>query len=115
MLFPQLPRKTHNFGKNRAFLGKNKWATRSVGKNKKKRIILTKKQENTLIFLQAFSHTFPEKLLFLGKIGGFLGKSGALLGKIPCFWENGNLVKNLVHAPHALKGQKLLAQGTRPG
>jgi hypothetical protein len=22
MLFPQLPRKTHNFGKNRAFLGK---------------------------------------------------------------------------------------------
>ena len=32
--------------------------------------------------LQAFSHTFPEKLLFLGKIGVFLGKIGALLGKM---------------------------------
>jgi len=85
MLFPQLPRKTHNFGKNRAFLGKNKKPTRSAGKTRKKRIILTKKQENTLIFLQAFPHTFPENLLYLGKIGAFLGKTGALLGKIPCF------------------------------
>ena len=84
-VFPQLPRKTHVFGKNRAFLGKNKWATRSVGKNKKKTHNINKKQENTLIFLQAFSHTFPEKLLFLGKIGAFLGKIEALLGKIPCF------------------------------
>ena len=47
-------------------------------KTRKKRIILTKKQENTLIFLQAFPHTFPENLLYLGK-------TGALLGKIPCF------------------------------
>ena len=36
MLFPQLPRKTHDFGKNRAFLGKNKRPTRSVGKNQGK-------------------------------------------------------------------------------
>ena len=54
-------------------------------KTRKKRIILTKKQENTLIFLQVFPHTFPENLLYLGKIGAFLGKTGALLGKIPCF------------------------------
>ena len=85
MLFPQLPRKTHVFGKNRAFLGKNKKPTRSAGKTRKKRIILTKRQENTLIFLQAFPHTFPDKLLYLGKIGAFLGKIEALLGKIPCF------------------------------
>ena len=29
-VFPQLPRKTHVFGKNRAFLGKNKRATLSA-------------------------------------------------------------------------------------
>lgn len=83
--FPQLPRKTHVFGKNRAFLGKNKKPTRSAGKTRKNRILLTKRQENTLISLQAFPHTFPDKLLYLGKIGAFLGKIGALLGKIPCF------------------------------
>ena len=82
MLFPQLPRKTHVFGKNRAFLGKNKKPTRSAGKTRKNRILLTKRQENTLIFLQAFPHTFPDKLLYLGKIGVFLGKIGALLGKM---------------------------------
>jgi len=54
-------------------------------KTMKNRIILTKRQENTLIFLQAFPHTFPDKLLYLGKIGAFLGKIKALLGKIPCF------------------------------
>lgn len=82
MLFPQLPRKTHVFGKNRAFLGKNKKPTCLAGKTQEKnRIILTKRQENTLIFQQAFPHTFPDKLLYLGKIGAFLGKSGALLGK----------------------------------
>ena len=85
MLFPQLHRKTHVFGKNRAFLGKNKKPTRSAGKNKKKSHNINKRQENTLIFLQAFPHTFPDKLLYLGKIGAFLGKIGALLGKIPCF------------------------------
>ena len=85
MLFPQLPRKTHVFGKNRAFLGKNKSLHAQQEKTRKKRIILTKRQENTLIFLQAFPHTFPDKLLYLGKIGAFLGKIEALLGKIPCF------------------------------
>ncbi len=54
-------------------------------KQEKNRIILTKRQENTLIFQQAFPHTFPDKLLYLGKIGAFLGKIEALLGKIPCF------------------------------
>ena len=54
-------------------------------KQEKNRIILTKRQENTLIFLQVFPHTLPENLLLLGKIGGFLGKTGALLGKFPCF------------------------------
>ena len=81
-VFPQLPRKTHVFGKNRAFLGKNKKPTRSAGKNKEKSQNINKRKENTPILLQAFSHTFPEKLLFLGKIRGFLGKSGALLGKM---------------------------------
>ena len=85
MLFPQLPRKTHVFGKNRAFLGKIKSLHAQQGKTRKNRIILTKRQENTLIFLQAFPHTFPDKLLYLGKIGAFLGKIEALLGKIPCF------------------------------
>ena len=83
--FPQLPRKTHNFGKNRAFLGKNKKPTCSAGKTRKNRILLTKRQENTLIFLQGFPHTFPDKLLYLGKIGAFLGKIGGISGKNPMF------------------------------
>ena len=49
------------------------------------------------------------------KIGGSWEKSRHYWEKSHVSWENGNLVKNLVHAPHALKGQKLLAQGTRPG
>ena len=36
MLFPQLPRKAHDFGKNRAFLGKNKRATLSAWENQEK-------------------------------------------------------------------------------
>ena len=36
IVFPQLPRKTHNFGKNRAFLGKNKRATLSAWENQGK-------------------------------------------------------------------------------
>ena len=90
--FPQLPRKLHVFGKNRVFLGKIKSLHAQQGKTRKNRIILTKRQENTLIFLQASPHTFPDRLLYLGKIGAFLGKIGAflgkieaLLGKIPCF------------------------------
>ena len=53
-----------------------------MGKTRKNHKILTKRQENTPILLQAFSHTFPEKLLFWGKIGVFLGKIGALSGKM---------------------------------
>ena len=69
-------------GKIGHFLGKIKSLHAQQEKTRKNRIILTKKQENTLIFLQAFSHTFPENLLYLGKIGGFLGKIRALLGKM---------------------------------
>ena len=84
-------------------------------KQEKNRIILTKRQENTLIFQQAFPHTFPDKLLYLGKSGLSWEKSRHYWEKSHVSWENGNLVKNIVHAPHALKGQKLLAQGNRPG
>ena len=45
-------------------------------------------QEKATIFLQAFSHTFPEKLMILGKKRGILGKIGVFVGKITCFWEN---------------------------
>lgn len=69
-------------GKIGHFLGKIKSLHAQQGKTRKNRIILTKRQENTLIFLQAFPHTLPENLLLLGKIGGFLGKTGALLGKM---------------------------------
>ena len=85
MLFPQLPRKTHNFGKNRAFLGKNKKPTRSAGKNKKKSHNINKKARKYPHFPASLPRTFPDKLLYLGKIGAFLGKIEALLGKIPCF------------------------------
>uniref|UniRef100_UPI0035638CD9 hypothetical protein n=1 Tax=Segatella copri TaxID=165179 RepID=UPI0035638CD9 len=109
MLFPQLPRKTHNFGKNRAFLGKNKWATRSVGKKQeKKRIILTKSKKIPSFFCKLFPTLFPINCCIWEK-------SGLSWEKSHVSWENGNLVKNIVHAPHALKGQKLLAQGNRPG
>ena len=69
-------------GKIGHFLGKIKSLYAQQGKTRKKRIILTKRQENTLILLQAFSHTFPENMMILGKIGGFLGKIRALLGKM---------------------------------
>ena len=79
------PEKPTYLGKIGHFLGKIKSLHAQQEKTRKKRIILTKRQENTLIFLQAFPHTFPDKLLYLGKIGAFLGKIEALLGKIPCF------------------------------
>ena len=81
MLFPQLPEKPIILGKIGLFLGKIKSLYAQQGKTRKKRIILTKRQENTLIFLQAFPHTFPDKLLYLGKIGAFLGKIPCFLGK----------------------------------
>jgi hypothetical protein len=109
------PEKPTILGKIGHFLGKIKSLHAQQGKTRKNRIILTKRQENTLIFLQAFPHTLPENLLLLGKIGGFLGKQGHYWENFHVFGENGNLVKNIVHAPLALKGQKLLAQGNRPG
>ena len=115
MLFPQLPRKTHVFGKNRAFLGKNKKPTRSAGKNKKKSHNINKKARKYPHFPASLSPHSSRKSAAFGKNRGFLGKTGALLGKFPCFWEKGNLVNNIANAPHALKGQKLLAQGNRPG
>ena len=115
MLFPQLPRKTHNFGKNRAFLGKNKKPTRSAGKNKKKSHNINKKARKYPHFPASLPHILPENLLLLGKIGGFLGKQGHYWENFHVFGENGNLVNNIANAPHALKEQKLLAQGNRPG
>ena len=76
------PEKPTFLGKIRHFLGKIKGQLSQHGKNKEKSQNINKRQENTPILLQAFSHTFPEKLLFLGKIGGFLGKTGAFLGKM---------------------------------
>ena len=49
------------------------------------------------------------------KIGGSWEKSRHYWEKSHVSWKNGNLVNNMVNAPLALKGQKLLAQGTRPG
>ncbi|MBV3445274.1 hypothetical protein KSW90_14600 [Prevotella copri] len=79
------PEKPTFLGKIGHFLGKIKNLHAQQEKTRKKRIILTKRQGNTLIFRQAFPHTFPDKLLYLGIIGAFLGKIEALLGKIPCF------------------------------
>ena len=76
------PEKPTILGKIGHFLGKIKGQLSQHEKNKEKSQNINKRQENTPILLQAFSHTFPEKLLFLGKIRGFLGKSGALLGKM---------------------------------
>ena len=100
--FPQLPRKTHNFGKNRAFLGKIKSLHAQQGKTRKNRIILTKRQENTLIFLQASPTLFPINCCIWEKSGLSWEKSRHYWEKSHVSWENGNLVKNIVHAPHAL-------------
>ena len=114
--FPTTPPKNPQFWEKSGFSWeKIKSLHAQQGKTRKNRIILTKRQENTLIFLQAFPHTLPENLLLLGKIGGFLGKQGHYWENFHVFWENGNLVNNIANAPHALKGQKLLAQGNRPG
>ena len=115
MLFPQLPRKTHVFGKNRAFLGKNKKPTRSAGKNKKNHIILTKGKKIPSFSCKPSPTLFPINCCIWEKSGLSWEKSRHYWEKSHVSWENGNLVKNIVHAPHALKGQKLLAQGTRPG
>jgi hypothetical protein len=96
------PEKPTFLGKIGHFLGKIKSLHAQQGKTRKKRIILTKRQENTLIFLQAFPHTFPENLLYLGKTGLSWEKSRHYWEKSHVSWENSNLVKNIVHAPHAL-------------
>ena len=85
MLFPQLPRKTHNFGKNRAFLGKNKWPTRSVGKNKEKSQNINKKARKRPYFAANFSPHFPRKTKVFGKKSGVLGKNRGIIGKNPMF------------------------------
>ena len=116
MLFPQLPRKTHNFGKNRAFLGKNKKPIRSAGKNKKKTHNINKKARKYPYFPASLPPTlFPINCCIWEKSGLFGEKSGHYWEKSHVSWENGNLVNNIVNAPHALNGQKLLAQGNRPG
>ena len=84
-------------------------------KQEKNRIILTKRQENTLIFLQASPTLFPINCCIWEKSGLSWEKSRHYWEKSHVSWENGNLVNNIVNAPLALKGQKLLAQGTRPG
>ena len=114
--FPQLPRKTHDFGKNRAFLGKNKKPTRSARKNKKKSYNINKKARKYPHFpASLFPTLFPINCCIWEKSGLSWEKSRHYWEKSHVSWENGNLVKNIVHAPHALKGQKLLAQGNRPG
>ena len=66
--------------------------------------------------LQAFSHTFPEKMMILGKIGGAWEKSGHYWEKSHVSWENGNLVNNIVNAPTRPKGAEAPSQqsATRP-
>ena len=81
MLFPQLPRKNHYFGKNRAFLGKNKWPTRSVGKNKEKSQNINKKARKHPYFAASFFPHFSRKTAIFGKNRGFLGKNRSVIGK----------------------------------
>ena len=76
------PEKTTILGKIGHFLGKIKGQLSQHGKTKGKSQNINKKPIKHPYLLQAFSHTFPEKLLFLGKIRGFLGKIEALLGKM---------------------------------
>ena len=84
-------------------------------KTRKKRIILTKKQEIPSFSCKPSPTLFPINCCIWEKSGLSWEKSRHYWEKSHVSWENGNLVKNIVHAPHALKGQKLLAQGNRPG
>ncbi|EFB35886.1 hypothetical protein [Segatella copri] len=79
--FPQLPRKTHDFGKNRAFLGKNKKPTRSAGENKKKSQNINKKARKYPHFPASLPPHFSRKTAVFGKNQGFLGKNRSVIGK----------------------------------
>ena len=108
MLFPQLPRKTHNFGKNRAFLGKNKKPTRSAGKNKKKSHNINKKARKYPHFpASLFPTLFP-------KICCFWEKSRHYWEKSHVSWENGNLVKKYSPCPTRPEGAEAPSPGHSP-
>ena len=53
--------------------------------NKKKSHIINKKARKYPHFPASLPRTFPDKLLYLGKIGAFLGKIGGISGKNPMF------------------------------
>ena len=78
-------------------------------KTRKKRIILTKKQEIPSFSCKPSPTLFPKICCIWEKSGLSWEKPGHYWEKSHVSWENGNLVKNIVHAPLALKGQKLLA------
>ena len=84
-------------------------------KSMKNRKILTKSNKTPLFCCKLFPTLSPKNKGVWEKSGLSWEKSRHYWEKSHVSWENGNLVKNIVHAPHALKGQKLLAQGTRPG
>lgn len=76
--------------------------------------ILTKSNKTPLFCCKPFPTLFPIKCCIWEKSGLSWENSRHYWEKSHVSWENGNLV-NIVNASHALKGQKLLAQGTRPG
>jgi len=80
------PEKLTYLGKIGHFLGKIKSLHAQQGKTRKNRKILTKRQENTLIFLQAFPPHSSRKSAAFGKNRGFLGKNRGIIGKISMFF-----------------------------
>lgn len=81
MLFPQLPRKTHYFGKNRAFLGKIKGQLSLHGKTKEKSQNINKKPIKHPYFAASLFPHFSRKYDDFGKNRGFLGKNQGIIGK----------------------------------
>ena len=110
------PEKPTILGKIGLFLGKIKGQLSQHWKIKKKSQNINKKPiKHPLFYCKPFPTLSPKNCCFWEKSGFSWEKQGHFWEKSHVSWENGNLVKNIVHAPHALKGQKLLAQGTRPG
>ena len=110
------PEKPTILGKIGLFLGKIKAPLALHGKGKGKTQNINKKANKTPLFCcKPFPTLSPKNCCFWEKSGVSWEKSRHYWEKSHVSWENGNLVKNIVHAPHALKGQKLLAQGNRPG
>ena len=68
-----------------------------------------------LFCCKLFPTLSPKNCCFWEKSEVSWEKSGHYWEKSHVSWENGNLINNIVNAPHALKGQKLLAKGNRPG